>query len=81
MEEAIEIRCPPVGQRVRLCRWFFVKLHDLEVKRSRWLDSPQAQGRQPITSLFWLLVADRGLVLIAGKDASWDRLSTRCCFG
>jgi hypothetical protein len=42
VEEAIEIRCPPVGQRVRLCHWFFVKLHDLEVGRSRWLVSPRA---------------------------------------
>ena len=36
---------------------------------------PRAQGRRPITGLFWLLVADRGLILIAGEDAHRNWLS------
>jgi hypothetical protein len=33
-EEAIEVRCPPVGQMVRLYHWIFLELHDLRVGRS-----------------------------------------------
>jgi hypothetical protein len=33
-DEAIEIGCPPIGWRVRLCHWFFIKLHDFEVEGS-----------------------------------------------
>jgi hypothetical protein len=40
MEEAIEVRGPLVGQRFSLCHWIFIKLHDLEVERSRQLVSP-----------------------------------------
>ena len=36
---------------------------------------PQALGRSPITGLFWPLVVNRGLVLIAGEDAHWHQLS------
>ena len=31
-----------------------------------------------MTDLFWLIVADRGLVLIAGEDAHRHRLSAGC---
>ena len=31
MEEVVEIRHPPVGQRVGLYRWILVKLHDFRV--------------------------------------------------
>ena len=31
VEEAIEIRCSPVGQRVGLCHWVFDEFHDLGV--------------------------------------------------
>ena len=41
---------------------------------------PQALGRSPITGLFWPLVVNRGLVLIAGEDACWHWLSTGHCF-
>jgi hypothetical protein len=38
-EEAVEVRYPLVEQRVRLCHWVFVKLHDLEVGRNqRWVN-------------------------------------------
>ena len=79
-EEVVEVRHPLVGQRVGLYRWILVKIHDLGVRWSRWLVSPCAEGRRPITGLFQLLVADRGLVLIAGEDARWHRLSAGCRF-
>ena len=31
VEEAIEIRCSPVGRRVGLCHWVFDEIHDLRV--------------------------------------------------
>jgi len=31
-------------------------------------------------TLFRLLVANRGHVLVAGEDAHWHQLSTGCCF-
>ena len=34
MEEAIEIRCSPVGRRVSLCHWVFDEFHDLGVGRN-----------------------------------------------
>ena len=40
IEEVVEVRCPLVGQRVRLCHWILVKLHDYRVRWSRWLVSP-----------------------------------------
>ena len=80
MEEVVEVRRPLVGERVGLCRWILVKLHDSGVGWSRRLVNPRAQGRRPITGLFWLLVVDRGLVLIAGEDARRHRLSARCHF-
>ena len=75
MEEVVEVGHPPVTQRVWLCRWILIKLHDFGVGWSHRLVSPRAQGRRPITGLFCLLVADRGLVLITGEDASRHRLS------
>ena len=39
-EEVVEVRHPPVGQRVRLCRWILVKLHDFGVGWSHRLVSP-----------------------------------------
>ena len=68
-EEVVEVRRPLVGQRVGLYRWILIKLHDFGVRWSHRLVSPRAQGRRPITSLFWLLIVDQGLVLIAGEDA------------
>ena len=56
-EEVVEVRHPPVGQRVRLCCWILIKLHDFGVGWSR-LVSHRAQGRRPIISLFWLLVEE-----------------------
>ena len=41
-EEVVEVRRPPVDQRVRLYCWILVKLHDFGVGWSRWLVSPQA---------------------------------------
>ena len=32
VEEAIEIRCSPVGRRVRLQHWIFTEFHDLGVR-------------------------------------------------
>ena len=32
MEETIEIRCSPVGQRVGLRHWVFHEFHDLRVR-------------------------------------------------
>ena len=75
-EVVVEVWRPPVGYRVRLCRWILVKLHDFGVRWSQWLVSPRAQGRRPVTGLFRLLIADRGLVLIAGEDTCWHRLLT-----
>ena len=77
MEEVVEVRYPPVGQRVRLYHWILIKLHDLRVRWIRRLVSPRAQGRRPNTGLFQLLIADRGFVLIASKDAYQHRLSAR----
>ena len=68
-EQVVEVRCPLVGQRVELCCWILVKLHDFAVRWSHWLVSPRTQGRRSITGLFRLLVVDKGLVLIANKDA------------
>ena len=68
-EEVVEVRRLPINQRVRLYHWILVELHDFRIGWSRWLVSLGAQGRRPITSLFWLLVADRGLMLITGEDA------------
>ena len=42
MEEVVEVRHPPVSQRVRLYRWILVKLHDFGVGWSRRLVSPRA---------------------------------------
>ena len=39
-EEVVEVRHPPVGQRVRLCRWILIKLHDFRVGWSHRLVSP-----------------------------------------
>ena len=41
-EEVIEVRHPLVGQRVGLCHWILIKLHDFRVGWSRWLVSPRA---------------------------------------
>jgi len=41
-EEVVEVRQPLVDQRVRLCRWILIKLHDFGVRWSRRLVSPQA---------------------------------------
>jgi hypothetical protein len=76
-EEVVKIRHPPVDRRVGLRRWFPVKLHDLEVRRSQRLTSPHAQGRQFVLGPIWLLVADRGLILIASKDAGRNGLAAR----
>ena len=75
MEEVAEVRHPLVGQRVGLCRWILIKLHDFGVGWSHRLVSPRAQGRRPITSLFQLLVVDRGLVLISRsvRISQWAR--------
>ena len=40
MEKVVEVRHPLVGQRVGLCRWIQVKLHDFKVRWSRPLVSP-----------------------------------------
>ena len=42
MEEVVEVRRPPIGQRVRLYRWILVKLHDFRDRWSRRLVSPRA---------------------------------------
>ena len=52
MEKVVEVRHPLVSQRVGLYRWILVKLHDLRVRWSRRLVSPQDQGRGPVASLF-----------------------------
>ena len=39
-EKVVEVRRPPVGQRVELRRWILVKLHDLGVGWSQRLVSP-----------------------------------------
>ena len=39
-KEVVEVRRPPVGQRIGLCHWILVKLHDFGVGWSRWLVSP-----------------------------------------
>ena len=44
MEEAIEIRCSPVGWRVRLYHWVFDEFHDLDVGWNCGLVSPRAQN-------------------------------------
>ena len=75
MEEVVEVGRPPISQRVGLCRWILLKLHDFKVGWSRRLVSPRGQGGRPITGLFWLLTADQGLVLIASEDAHWHWLS------
>ena len=77
VEEVVEVRHPLVGQRVRLCCWILVNLHDFRVRWSQWLVSPQDKGRQHVIGLIRLLVADRGLVLIAGEDAHRHQLSAR----
>ena len=41
-EEVVEVRHPLVGQRVGLCCWILVKLHDFGVGWSRRLVSPRA---------------------------------------
>ena len=44
VEEAIEIRCSPVGRRVGLCHWVFDEFHDLDVGWNCGLVSPRAQN-------------------------------------
>ena len=39
-EEVVEVRCPLVGQRVRLYCWILVKLYEFGVGWSRRLVSP-----------------------------------------
>ena len=39
-EEVVEVRHPLINQRVRLCRWILIKLHDFGVGWSRRLVSP-----------------------------------------
>ena len=42
VEEAIEIRCCPVGRRVGLRHWVFNEFHDLRVKWNKGSVSPRA---------------------------------------
>ena len=46
-EEVVEVRRPPIGQRVELYRWILIKLHDLRVGWSRWLVSPKPRVGGP----------------------------------
>ena len=39
-EEVVEVRRPLLGQRVGLCCWIHIKLHDFVVRWSRRLVSP-----------------------------------------
>ena len=41
-EEVVEVRCPLVYHRIRLCRWILVKLHDFGVRWSGQVVSSQA---------------------------------------
>jgi len=42
MELVVEVRRLLVDQRVSLCRWILVELHDFRVGWSRWFVSPRA---------------------------------------
>jgi hypothetical protein len=76
MKEVVEIGHPPVGRMVGLCCWLFVELHDFRVRRSRQLVSPQALDRWLDADPSWLLITDRGFVLVTSADASQDELPT-----
>jgi len=77
-EEVVKAECSPVDQRVRLYRWIFFKLHDLGAGQSRRLVSPRGGIRRTIVGQFRPFVAHQGLVLVAGKDTCWHRLSAKC---
>ena len=51
-EEVVELECSPVDQRVGLCRWILLKLHDLGAGRSRRLVSPWGWVRRAIVGSF-----------------------------
>ena len=61
---------------VGLCRWILFKLHDLKAEGSRRLVSPRGWIRWPIVGPFRPFIAYRGLMLVAGEDTRWHRLST-----
>jgi len=76
-EEVVEVERPLVDQRVRLYRWALFELHDFRAGWSQRLVNPRAQGGRPVTGLFRPLVANQGLVLIAGEDDRWHQLLAR----
>ena len=51
-EEVVEVECSLVIQRVGLCRWFLLKLHDLGAGGSHWLVSPQGWIRRAFIGRF-----------------------------
>jgi hypothetical protein len=80
VEEVVEIRHPPFGRSSGPIAGSKSSSMTSWLEKGRWLPSPRVRGKRLGLGLFRLLVADRGLVLIAIKDEGEDGLAAQCHF-